>query len=354
VRWYYELSKNADFLTTLKDLIDIDFKCEDIIGDFLKRDQLKFLYTSARAFYDSPVKVKLLPPEEQGTAAVDFIKNELVPRLTAFRTIVYMHDIDRRKKKDLEEAEKLKAEAAKTEQKKEEVPAEEPQEEVEEKKEEEEVDEETLELQKKEEKKKKQDEEDLKYGRYMIWEGIVHEQRYEEWKAAADKIDGLNPHIIEDIQDFIIKQSYKPEVEKGKKELMVVAEKLQEEQMVKLGSEKEEEKKLAKVEVRLEKYRPDKRVWNFFLEKESAYLREHKFRYKRVHMLYRINANPFGIYEDGRVEKLWDDMKALEFHLKSFKEPEWSKLVKHVMEILRDDLNEDEKKAAQLAEEELL
>ena len=247
------------------------------MGDSLKQDQLKFLYECAKAFYNSPVKPHLFPQEEQGRPITDYILRELLPRLTTFRSLVYMHDIDRRKKKDLEEEEKKRKEAAKAEPPKAEIP-EEPQEEKEEDKEEE-LDPEALAEKLKEEKRLKQEAEDQKYGRYMLWAGIVPEQRYEEWKAAADKIDGVNPHVVEDIQDYIITQSFKPETAEGKKETAEISKKLEEERKTKLASEKEEEKTLTKVEVRLEKYRPDKRVWNYFLEKDSPYFRGHKFRY---------------------------------------------------------------------------
>ncbi len=343
-------------MTTLKELIDIDFKCEVIIGDSLKCDQLRFLYDSARTFYDSPVKPKLFPQDEQGKPTEEYIKKELVPRLTAFRTVVYMHDVDCKKRKDIEEMEKLKAlNPPPVEEKKEpEEPAEGEEEKKEEEKkegeEEEEEDEETKAQRIKDELKKKQDEEDAKYGRYMIWEGIIHEQRYEEWRSAADKVDGLNPHVIEDIQDFVIKQSFKPDTEEGKKEVAEVLAKVAEERKLKLGSEKEEEKVVTKVEIRLDKYRPDKRVWNFFLEKDSKYFREkHKFRFVPEYCIpsARIDANPFGIYEDGRVEKMWDDIKALELQLKMHQEVQWNALVRYVFDILQDDANKEEQAAYQ-------
>ncbi len=345
VRWAYEFSKNTDFMNALKELIEIDFKCEAVIGDALKRDQLKFLYESARAFYESPVKTKLVSQEEQTKTAENYILKEMLPRLTTFRTLVYMHDIDLRKKKDLEEEEKKRAEAARLEALKpkpeptpEELEAaaaaeEEKKEEKKDSEEEEELDPEALAEKLKEEKRLKQEAEDAKYGRYYIWEGIVPEQRYEEWRAAADKIDGINPHVIEDIQDYIIAQSYKADTPEGKKELAEAFKKYEEEQEARLASEKEEEKILAKVETRLEKYRPDKRVWNYFLEKDSIYFQGHKFRFA---------ADPFGIYVDGRVEKLWDSVKALEAHLKLFEEVKWGLLVKYVYAILVDDYAKEE------------
>ena len=103
IRWYYDLWRNDEFLNALKDLIDIDLKCEVIIGDSLKRDQLQFLYESARAFYDSPARNKLFAQDESFKEDAEFIRLELIPRLTTFRTLCYMRDLDVRKKRAREE-----------------------------------------------------------------------------------------------------------------------------------------------------------------------------------------------------------------------------------------------------------
>jgi hypothetical protein len=234
------------------------------------------MYGTLKAFYDSPIKPLLFPLQKEGNNLTHILDN-LVPRLNTFRTLVYMHDIDRRKKKDLEEEEKLRLEE---EQKR--LEAEQNQEEnnevVEEKKEQEELDPEALAAKLEEEKRLKQEAEDQKYGRYYLWEGIISEERYSLWKNVADKIDGVNPHLIEDIQDYIVTRSFIPETEEGKQKLEEAKKKIAEEQTAILTGGIEEEKKLTKVDIRLGVYRPHKRIWNYFLEKDSPYFREHRFR----------------------------------------------------------------------------
>lgn len=335
-RWFYELSKNSEFLSSLKELMDVDFKCETFIGDDLKRSKIKFLYESARAFYDSPAKMILFPQDEQGQPAADYIKTNLFSKLAAFRTLVYMHEIDKVKKKDIEEEEKKKKlmKSIEIQEEKKEEKEEEEEEKKEEEKEEE--TEEEAEARRKEELKQKQLEEDEKYGRYMIWEGILPENCYPGWKSIADQIDGLNAHIIEDIQDYIIKESFKPETEEGKKSIEEVKKKVEEERKEVLNGDKEEQKQKLKIEMKLESYRPDKGVWNFFLEKDSIYYQPHKFR---------IDAKPFGIYEDGRVEKIWEALKKLELEIKTYEQEQWNVLLKITMDILSNDIIKDEQAA---------
>eukprot|EP00831_Metopus_contortus_P010932 TRINITY_DN1429_c0_g1_i3.p2 TRINITY_DN1429_c0_g1~~TRINITY_DN1429_c0_g1_i3.p2 ORF type:complete len:183 (-),score=46.42 TRINITY_DN1429_c0_g1_i3:43-591(-) len=170
--------------------------------------------------------------------------------------------------------------------------------------------------------------------RYMIWENILPESTWDEWKKAADKIDGINPHIIEDIQDYIIRQAY-PDTEAGKKELEEVKRNLAEEVKKKLNDEKEEVKKSITVEKKLEAYRPHVRVWNFFLDHNPPQLENHTFR---------IDADPFNIYADGRVEQLWELIKGLEVKLKLSDEQAWNSLIMYVFEILTEDQKNEEEK----------
>lgn len=315
-RWYYELSKNIEFLEALNAMIALDEKCEIIIGNELKQDQLKFMYDSMRSIYDSPLKQKLLTakekdkdkdeekggpeekpseedkgedkpvPEEKIIIPPCYLIAEVLPKLVAFRSLVAMHLIDVKKKKDQEEEEKrLKAlpppekkeeEKKEDENPEEEAPAEEPPELT---PEEQEALEKEKEEQRKEAERQHQMEEDKKYGRYMIWEGFIAEPRYPEWKTASAKVDGLNAHVIEDIQDYIILQTYQLPNEEGKKEFEK-AKKAEEERKIEIEKgDKEEDKVQIKVEAKLEEYRPHKRVWNYFLEKESPYLRPHRFRF---------------------------------------------------------------------------
>lgn len=260
-----------------------------MLGTPLKQDQLKFMYGTAKAFYDSPAKPLLFPLQKEGSN-LEFIFAALIPQLSAFRTLVYMHDIDRKKKKDLEEEEKLRLEEEEkrrleAEQRKEEEKEEEKTEEAEEKKEEEQEEEKVEELTEEElaakvaeEKRLKQEAEDAKYGRYYLWEDLIPEPRYPLWKNVADKIDGVNPHLVEDIQDYVVTKSFRADTPQGKEELEETKKSLAEQQTAILTGGVEEEKKLTKVDMRLGVYRPHKRIWNYFLEKDSPYFREHRFR----------------------------------------------------------------------------
>jgi len=324
-------------MSALEELIKIDHLCETVIGDSLKQDQLKFVYESAKSIYDSPIKPWYFPREELDPESVEaqeeldnlqFILKSTIPRLTSFRTLVYMHGIDAKKKFDQEQKELARKQAES------EAPKEKG--EIEEKKVEEELDLEALAEKRKQEKRLKQEEEDLKYGRYMLWAGIIPEDKFDRWKSGADKIDGLNTHVIEDMQDYIITETYRADTTKGLKAYEEEKKRQEEKRKNRLEGENEEEKKVTKVEVRLNAYRPDKRIWNFFLEKESPYFHKHK---------YRIDANPFGIYEDGRVEALWEDIKILDEQLKTSNKDYWEKLINYSYEIITDDFKKEEQAA---------
>lgn len=326
-------------MSALEELIKIDHLCETVIGDSLKQDQLKFVYESAKLVYNTPIKPWYFPREELDPDSVEaqeeqdnlqFILKSTVPRLTSFRTLVYMHGIDMLKKFDQEQEELAKKQLEN------EVPEEKQEPEPEEKKVEEELDPEALAEKEREKKRLKQEEEDLKYGRYMLWEGIIPEEKFDRWVSGADKIDGLNIHVIEDMQDYIITEAYRADTIKGSKAYEEEKKREEEERKNKLEGENEEEKVTTKIEVRLNRYRPDKRVWNYFLEKESPYFHEHK---------YRIDANPFGIYEDGRVEALWEDVKILDDQLKTSNEAHWSALINYSYEIITDDFKKEEQAA---------
>lgn len=320
--------------------MDVDLKCEAFLGDDLKRSKVKFLYETSRAFYDSPARSIMLNQEEQGKAETDHLIHDLIPKLTAFRTLIHMHEIDKAKKKDKQEEEmrlkmnpQPKIEEQENINENQEENQEDEKEEKEQEEEEEEEDKELKEQRLKEEKKQKQEEEDKKYGRYMIWEGILPENCYDNWAIEAKQIDGLNMHIVEDIQDFIVKESFKPDTEEGKKLVLEIKKKIEKKRNEILNSDMEDQKNELKIAIKLEQFRPDKRVWNFFLEKNSPYYREHKFR---------IDANPFGIYTDGRVEKLWEVLKKLELEIKTYEQEQWNVILKLILEILANDMYKEQ------------
>jgi hypothetical protein len=42
-----------------------------------------------------------------------------------------------------------------------------------------------------------------------IWEGYFSEERKEAFMAAAEKLRRINPHVLQDIQDYILLQGFK-------------------------------------------------------------------------------------------------------------------------------------------------
>jgi molybdopterin-guanine dinucleotide biosynthesis protein len=58
-----------------------------------------------------------------------------------------------------------------------------------------------------------------KYGRQWIWDGYISENRKDNWMDIAEKMRHINKHVVEDIQDFIIVEGFKPKTPQDKKEI---------------------------------------------------------------------------------------------------------------------------------------
>lgn len=63
-----------------------------------------------------------------------------------------------------------------------------------------------------------------------------------------------------------------------------------------------------------------------------------------------MDAYPFGIYEDGRIEELWEDIKGLEGGLFEMDKVKWDNVVEYAYEIIIDDNAKSEQE--QLPEEQ--
>ena len=72
----------------------MQIKYNEIMKEVEKENKKKPKYI--REIYDSPARQLLFPPENEKKA---YIMANILPRLNTFRTLVYMHDINRRKKK---------------------------------------------------------------------------------------------------------------------------------------------------------------------------------------------------------------------------------------------------------------
>lgn len=42
-----------------------------------------------------------------------------------------------------------------------------------------------------------------------IWEGYFNPNNRDKWLAAAEKLRRINPHVIQDMEDFILLDTYK-------------------------------------------------------------------------------------------------------------------------------------------------
>lgn len=49
-----------------------------------------------------------------------------------------------------------------------------------------------------------------KYGRHWIWEGYFNEKNQSKWLATAENLKHINDQVIEDVQDYILLEGFKP------------------------------------------------------------------------------------------------------------------------------------------------
>lgn len=78
--------------------------------------------------------------------------------------------------------------------------------------------------------------------------------------------------------------------------------------------------------------------WNFFEDCPEDEKASH---------LLRANANPIGpgpkCYEDGRVEKILENIELIGHNLKSHEQTNWDRLKKHILEIFNEEYKEYKK-----------
>ena len=165
-----------------------------------------------------------------------------------------------------------------------------------------------------------------------IWEGYFSEERREAFIAAAEKLRRINPHVLQDIQDYILLQGFKGkkigEVKKiiesdmhGRRQRQPDRTKEQEE------AEKEIDKKRSFVN-----YMKPPFCWNFFLKDDEGNLEEEKI----PHVL-RAEAEPQKCYIDGRVESVLEDINSLGFHLTRHEDVRWNTLRQFTLEIFKHE-----------------
>lgn len=83
-------------------------------------------------------------------------------------------------------------------------------------------------------------------------------------------------------------------------------------------AEKEKKRKF------MNQFRPENKYWNFIQDGSKEDYVEHVLRY---------NADPTKCYQDGRIERILENIEDIGRNLKSHEEAKWKLLQKHTLEI---------------------
>lgn len=141
-----------------------------------------------------------------------------------------------------------------------------------------------------------------------VWEGYFDPKHKEHWLQAAEKMRHINPHVLQDVEDYILLKGYQKKNVKDKAKH--IESHLHEKRMKvknKTKEQEEEEKSHDKNRGYLHQMRPGppglNSCWNFFEDDKPT-----------PHVL-RHNANPFECYQDGRMESLFEDIEKLGYRL---------------------------------------
>lgn len=107
LRNHYILEKNTDLMDKIVTMVKLDNTAQWLMGDELKRDQLRFIYGVHKTIYDSALKDTYLNPKTNELAM-----KTVVPALTGYRAMINIRDIDDAKALDVvKEAERLQRRA---------------------------------------------------------------------------------------------------------------------------------------------------------------------------------------------------------------------------------------------------
>ena len=137
------------------------------------------------------------------------------------------------------------------------------------------------------------------YGRKWIWDGYFGEKNMDKWLETAEDLKKINIHVLQDIEDSILLETFKGMKEKKVQEYIENDNNIRISDQKKLfgkGSEAFMEKALEDNKKRkfLYQLRPPY-YWNFFEDCKEE---------EKVSHLLRYNAKPAESYRDGRVEKI--------------------------------------------------
>lgn len=179
-----------------------------------------------------------------------------------------------------------------------------------------------------------------------------------QWLSGAEMLRRINPHVLEDIEDFILLEGFKNQADiKGNFEV-AIANKIQktlleqrerefynmdpedqkdnEKNPILIGEQQDKKRKFKN------ELRPHQKAWNFEEEVDPT-----------PHVL-RPNVRPAAAYIDGRVEQILENLRGMGIHLKNYQEGAWNRLVKETQEIFKvheqqakEELAEKKEKAAQ-------
>lgn len=175
--------------------------------------------------------------------------------------------------------------------------------------------------------------------RFWIWEQYSNENKKEQWLAAAEKLRRINPHVIQDIEDYILLQGFRGKKLTEVKRIIDQDLHARRAQQKERSKEKEEEEKIMdKKRAFLNNYMKPPDCWNFFLKDDDGIEEEQKM----PHVL-RADAEPQKCYIDGRVESVLDDINALGFHLTRHEELRWKTLRNFSVEIFKQEILKEHK-----------
>ena len=134
--------------------------------------------------------------------------------------------------------------------------------------------------------------------------------------ACAEKLNHINPHVIQDIEDYILLEGFKGKRMNDVKK--IIENDLNSRRMKKKNRSKEDEEEEKVIDGKrnfLNHMRPPF-CWNFFEDDEEK---------KTPHVL-RAEADPKKCYIDGRVDSIMQDIEQIGHHLQSYEQVNFKRL----------------------------
>ena len=357
LRMSYYVERNTVMTQRIFNLVKIYNIVKILAGDELKRDQFKFIYKVHDCIYSSALKNDYLS-EQFGP----HIMKEVIPEMTAYKSMILIKNIDDQKAIDAEKKTKKAEERAAlglSEEEEEELKLDLPPQPVtKNKKKKQEIDPEIIEQARIAALFKRElatygvsktimiklyatntvsnNLSSLHFQRTWIWENYFKDdaERMEGWNAGAAALRRINVQVLEDIEDFILLKGFvqnngnpspieaidgrinrdlKEKRERQKMEQATSGEKNEDEKVDdphELGAVEDAHRKF------LNKHRPHERKWNF-IQDDAAVAVPH---------VLRASADPRKSYIDGRVQNLLQLLEMMGAHLRMHDDKAWNHL----------------------------